>query len=159
MSLIMSRSLSPSTMRVATGEELSSTMSASFCYWGSQMITGLIDTFSILWGEFARVLYVADERYMMRLLVRARVKDVQKVPQFIVYEDPDTIDDESWTFQREALQHIPQGGGRPDEDPVPENLNLELGLPFHFFGLSQPVNELNASENLVQEQNQGPWNP
>ena len=50
-------------------------------------------------GNFARVLlYEADERYLARLLVRARVKDVQKVPQFIVYEDPDTIDGESWTI-------------------------------------------------------------
>ena len=59
-------------------------------------------------GTFARVLlYEADERYLARLLVRARVKDVQKVLQFIVYEDPDTIDGESWTIQCEVLQHKP----------------------------------------------------
>lgn len=59
-------------------------------------------------GKFARVLlFEADERYLARVLVRARVKDVTKVPQFVVYEDPDIVDGESWTIQCEVLQHKP----------------------------------------------------
>lgn len=47
-------------------------------------------------GNFARVLlYEADERYLTMLLVRARVKDVRKVPQFIVYEDSEVVGGES----------------------------------------------------------------
>jgi len=47
-------------------------------------------------GEFARVLlWEKDDRLLCRLMVRARVTDIQKVPQFIVYSDPDTVDDDS----------------------------------------------------------------
>ena len=105
------------------------------------------------------LIFEADERYMTRLLVRARVKDVQKVPQFIVYEDPDTIDGESWTIQCEVLQQKPQGGGPPDEDPIPENLDLELGLPFDFFGLGQPVNGTFGQPKQEQEQEGNDWDP
>lgn len=92
-------------------------------YWSQRHIQQAVRT-------FARVLlFEADERYKTRLLVRARVKDVQKVPQFIVYEEPDTIDGESWTIQCEVLQHAPPGHGPHAEDPILEDLNLELGLP------------------------------
>lgn len=63
------------------------------------------------------------------------------VPQFIVYGDPDTFDGESWTIQVEVLQHHTQANGPPEEG------NLELGLPFDFFGLGQPVNGPNVDLN------------
>ncbi|CAD6266798.1 unnamed protein product [Miscanthus lutarioriparius] len=88
----------------------------------------------------------------------ARVKDVQKVPHFIVYEDPDRIDGESWTIQCEVLQHKPQGEGPPDEDAIPD-LNLELGPPFDFFGLGQPVNGPNHQHEQNQWQQQNAWDP
>lgn len=78
--------------------------------------------------------------------------NVQKVPQFIVYGDPDTLDGESWTIQVQVLQHQPQAAGPPVEDPIPVNLNLELGLPFAFYALGQPVigpnMDLNFGQNL-----------
>jgi hypothetical protein len=85
--------------RVGTGEELNSTMSVdSYCwvflndYWFVRHVQHAV-------GGFARVLLMeADDRFKARLLVQARVKDVQKVPQFIVFEDPDTIDGDSWTI-------------------------------------------------------------
>lgn len=105
-------------------------------YWSERHIQHAV-------GGFARVLvFEADERYKTRLLVRAKVKDVQKVPQFLVYEDPEVSDGENWTIQCEVLQHKPQGDGPPQEDPIPENLELELGLPFDFIGLGQPANGL-----------------
>jgi len=39
------------------------------------------------------------------------------------------------------------------------NLNLELGLPFDFFGLGQPVNGPNVTNNQMQGQEQGAWDP
>jgi len=41
------------------------------------------------------LLWEKDDRLLCRLMVRARVTDIQKVPQFIVYSDPDTVDDDS----------------------------------------------------------------
>lgn len=87
------------------------------------------------------------------------MKDVRKVPRFLVYEDPDTIDGESWTIQCEVLQHKPQGEVPPVEDPLPENLNLELGMPFDFFGLGQPVNGVAEQDDLDLNQNQQGWEP
>lgn len=102
-------------------------------------------------GTFAKVLlFVAEDRYKTRLLLRVRVTNVEKVPQFIVYGDLDTVAGESWTVQVEVLQHLPQADGPPAEDPILVNLNLELGLPFYFYGLGQPV----IGQNLDQEQDQ-----
>lgn len=107
-------------------------------------------------GTFAKILlFVADDRYKTRLLLRARVSDVQKVPHFIVYGDPDTIDGESWTVQVEVLQHLPQAAGPPAEDPIPINLDLQLGVPFDFYGLGQPANGPNLENN--REQNPDGW--
>lgn len=110
-------------------------------------------------GNFARVLlYEADERYLTMLLVRARVKDVRKVPQFIVYEDSEVVGGESQTVQVEVLQHHPQANGPPEEDTIPEEVDPEVGMPVDFFGLGQPVNGLNVDLNQEQDQGaQDPW--
>jgi hypothetical protein len=65
-----------------------------------------------------------------------------------VYEEPNTIDVYSWTIPCEVLRQKPQGLAPPQEDPIPVNLNLELGLPFDFFGLGQPVNGPNNVPNI-----------
>jgi len=49
------------------------------------------------------------------------------------------------------LQHKPQDGGPPIEDPIPVDLDSELGMPFDFFGLGQPIN----GPVVLDEQNQG----
>jgi len=47
------------------------------------------------------------------------------------------------------MRHHQQAGGPPDEDPIPEDIDMEAGVPFDFFGLGQPVNGLQgqAQEN------------
>lgn len=120
-------------------------------YWSEKHIQNAL-------GTFAKVLlWEADDRLLTRLLVRAKVKDVEKVPHFIVYEDPHNVDGESWTIQCEVLKHKPQDEGPPEENPIPENLDLEISPPYDFFGLGQPINGQNAEQN--QGQNQGAWNP
>jgi hypothetical protein len=47
------------------------------------------------------------------------------------------------------------GRGPPVEDPIPVNLDLELGLPFDFYGLGQTINGPNVDPN--PEQNQDGW--
>lgn len=122
-------------------------------YWTKRHIHSIV-------GEFARVLlWVADDRFRCRLLISARVTDLEKVPQFIVYADPDTIDRGSWTLQCEVLQHHPQQQGPPIEDPIPEDVDMEAGAPFDFFGLGQPVNGLNGQGELIDNQQQDAWDP
>ena len=113
-------------------------------YWTERHIHNVV-------GEFARVLlWETDDRFRCRLLVRARVTDLEKVPQSIVYADPDTIDGESWTIQCEVLQHHPQQQqGPPVEDPIPDDVDIEAGVPFDFCGLGQPIH----GPNVQDEQN------
>lgn len=111
-------------------------------------------------GEFARVLlWEHDDRLQCRLLVGARVTDVQLVPQFIVYSNSDTVDGESWTLQCEVLQHHPAEQVPPQEDPIPEDIDMEMGVPFDFFSLGQPVGGPEVLEDQNQEAQQGNWNP
>lgn len=107
-------------------------------------------------GEFARVLlFEAEERHCCRLIIRARVTDLEKVPQFIVYSDPDVVDGDSCTLQCEVLQQHPQQQdlGPPPEDPVPDEMEIEPVIPFDFFGLGQPANE-NGDQAQVNDQNE-----
>jgi hypothetical protein len=72
-------------------------------------------------------------------MVRARVMSVEAVPQFIIYSDPINVNGDSWTIQCEVVQHHQAGGGPPEEDPLPNELELEAHVPYDFFGLGQPV--------------------
>lgn len=73
------------------------------------------------------------------------------------------MDGESWKIQCEVLQHHHSEEGPPEEDPVPEDVNFENGVPFDFFGLGQPVLGANNQDdqNLNQEQDpaQNAWDP
>lgn len=53
-----------------------------------------------------------DKRYMTRLIIKARVLDLQSVPHFIVYSKNPGFEGESWTIQCEVLQSELLGGGR-----------------------------------------------
>lgn len=89
-------------------------------------------------GSFGKYLYWQKEnRRLTRVIIRARVIDLQSVPHFIVFSETAGLDSDSWTVQCEILQHNLLGGGPPLEDPVPE-LPVGDGAPFAFFGQGQP---------------------
>jgi len=49
---------------------------------------------------FGRVIsWVDDERYLTRILVRARVIDLESIPQFLVLTEGEGFHGESWTIQ------------------------------------------------------------
>lgn len=122
-------------------------------YWTERHIHSIV-------GEFGRVQrWVADDRMRCRLLVRITVSSLDKVPQFILYDDPEKANGESWTLQCEVLQPHQVQQGPPIEDPLPENVDMEMGLPFDFFGLGQPVNGLNEQEDNLGNQQQDAWEP
>jgi hypothetical protein len=61
-------------------------------YWTERHICSIV-------GDFGRVQrWVADDRMKCRLLVRITVASLDRIPQFIVYEDPEKANGESWTL-------------------------------------------------------------
>ena len=93
--------------------------------------------------------WINNRRRLTRLLVRARVADLQSVPQWIVFSDGIGNDLDSWTIQCEIVSHEFVGGGPPPEDPAPHHLDHRA--PFDFFGLGQPGA---GPVNAVQQNNQ-----
>lgn len=112
-------------------------------------------------GSFGRFLFwQEEERRLTRVIIRARVTDLQSVPHFIVFSESEGLDNDSWMVQCEILQHNLLGAGPPIEDLVPK---LPVGdeAPFAFFGLGQPgagpVKEPQEPEH-VEEHNLGGQN-
>ncbi|KAJ1266166.1 hypothetical protein BS78_08G130200 [Paspalum vaginatum] len=114
-----------------------------------------------------------DKTHLSRLIVKARVIDLESVPQFLVFSDADAFRGESWTVQCYVLQDTLLGGLPPDEDPAPD-APMNPHAPFDFFGLGQPGhgpligqgNLLGDQENLAdgnnadngqQDQDWDPW--
>jgi hypothetical protein len=61
------------------------------------------------------------------------------------------INGDSWTIQCEVVQRQDLGDEPPEEDPMPNELEMGAFVPFDFFGLGQPVEQ----QDQEQEQNQG----
>jgi hypothetical protein len=118
-------------------------------YKSERHIPNAISSFgrTILWEE--------SDSYPGRVMIRARIMSVEAVPQFIVYTDPINADGDSWTIQCEVMQHH-MVLEPPEEDPLPNEPELEAQIPFDFFGLGQPVPQQNQNEEHEQneEQNQ-----
>lgn len=63
-------------------------------------------------ASFGKLMYWHNKKRMMtRLIVKARVVDLQLVPQFIVYSETQGLESDSWTVQCEVLQSRLLGGG------------------------------------------------
>jgi len=99
-------------------------------YWETDYIQDAICYFGRLDN------WINNRRRLTRLLVGARVADLQSVPQWIVYSDGVGNDLDSWTIQCEIVSHDFVGGGPPPEDPAPHHLDHLAS--FDFFGLGQP---------------------
>ena len=56
---------------------------------------------------------------LARLIVKARVLDLESVPQFIVLSDAEDFHGESWTVHCEVISDEVLHGLAPDEDPLP----------------------------------------
>lgn len=102
-------------------------------YWKQEYVDTVMRPFgkAITWDN--------DPDHLTRLLVRARVVDLESIPHFIIFSDTVGYEGDSWTIQVEILQHEHLGNGPPDEKPVlaPEQYQ---GPPlFDFLGLGQQV--------------------
>lgn len=110
---------------------------------------------------FGRVLaWEDDQNHLARLIVRAQVLDLERVPQFIVVTDAEGFHGHSWIVQCEVIEQQLLGALPADEEPVPDNMD-DLHPIFDFFGFgqeAQPQPELAIQEeeqNNVQNNDQG----
>lgn len=105
-------------------------------------------------SSFGKLLHWRNDRSrLVRLILKARVLDLQSVPQFIVLSDTVGLESDSWTVQCEILQSRLLGAGPQDEDPMPVN-PIPVGAPFDFFGLGQPGNGPAQIQDVQQDENQ-----
>lgn len=115
--------------------------------------------------SFGRVLnWEHDDRKLGRIIVRARVIDLVKVPQWIVLSEGEGFEGESWTIQCEILQKNPLGG-LPAEEDEPPSPGQDPHAPFDFFGHGQqgpgpaPFQPVEDQPNPAAIANEGwaPW--
>jgi hypothetical protein len=85
------------------------------------------------------ILYEVSDEFPGRVMARVRITNLQEVPHFIVYSDSHNVHGDSWTVQCEIIQHNDLAVAPPEEDPVPDELEMGDHVPFDFFGLGQPV--------------------
>ncbi|KAG0512725.1 hypothetical protein BDA96_10G038600 [Sorghum bicolor] len=107
-------------------------------YWEDEFIESCL-------GPFARIIdwhkdkTEADTTDLSKLLVKARVVDLENIPHFSVFSDGLGLNGQSWSVQCEILQHEFIGPMPPDEEQVPPP-PPDGGPPmFDFFGLGQPL--------------------
>lgn len=105
-------------------------------------------------SEFGQlILWEESSAYPGRVMARVRVTSAQGVPQFIAYSDAMDGNGESWTIQCEVLQRTQLGNEPPEEDPIPDELDVGEHVPYDFFGLGQPVVQQGQNDQ-VQDQDQ-----
>jgi hypothetical protein len=106
-----------------------------------------------------------DPANLARILVKARVTNLEDVPRHIVFSETDGFQGQSWTIQCEIIHQAMLGAQRSDEDPAPDNDPQVLNdPPFDFFDLGQqaqhdPFN--NVDQDMEEEPhdvvNWGQW--
>lgn len=86
-------------------------------YWEDEFIDTVI-------SPFARTItWYNDPDYLTRLIVRARVTDLETILHYSVFSDGPSFDGQSWTVQCEILQHEHLGIGPPDGEQVAQPPN------------------------------------
>ena len=81
--------------------------------------------------------WIDDPTYINRILVRARVSDLEDIPNFLVVIEGENHHGQSWMVQCEVLLGEMLGGQPTDEDPAPGPGDIPQNGPFDFFGFGQ----------------------
>ncbi|TVU16868.1 hypothetical protein EJB05_37025, partial [Eragrostis curvula] len=103
-------------------------------YWNSVCIQNAL-------SSFARVIsWDNDRRNLTRLIVKARVVDLPRVPQFIVLSEAEGFHGQSWMVQCEILRQQMLGADPADEDDDPDHDPQEDPFDFHGYGQEGPGN-------------------
>jgi hypothetical protein len=99
-----------------------------------------------------------DPNHIARVLVKARVVNLEEIPWFIVSTEGSGFNGDSWTIQVEIIQARMLGGLGHDEDipSGPDDLQPEL---FDFFGFGQqgpgPNPHLQPHQQLPEPAHEG----
>jgi hypothetical protein len=107
-------------------------------------------------GEHDHIIaWEEDPNLITRVLVKARVVNLEEIPWFIVSTEGPGFNGDSWTIQVEIIQARMLGGLGPDEDipPGPDDLQPHF---FDIFGFGQPGHGLAFQ---LQPQQQQPRQP
>ncbi|TVU38188.1 hypothetical protein EJB05_11544, partial [Eragrostis curvula] len=111
-------------------------------------------------NTFGRVTSWDDDRSCLtRIIVRAKVLDLKKVPHFIIVSEMEGFKGHSWTVQCEIIQQRLLDVQPADEDPDPDSDPENWPYDFHGYGQHGPAPwqpEENAAED--QNNNQQPLN-
>lgn len=67
-------------------------------YWEEEYIDTVVGPFGSMLSQHK------DPEQRTKLLVKARVVDLEPIPHFIVFTDAEAMDSDSWTIQVEVLQ-------------------------------------------------------
>jgi hypothetical protein len=78
-----------------------------------------------------------DRDHLARLIVRARVSDLQDVPYFLMLTEVEEFQGESWAVQIKIVEQEMLGALSADEEPVPVQQVQDNHMSFDFFGLGQ----------------------
>jgi hypothetical protein len=98
-------------------------------HWNHECIQNAISSFGRL------LLWENDRAHLARLLVKARVTELESDPHFLVISEAEGFQGKSWMMQCEILDEHLLGGLLADEEPIPE-LNANGQPPIDdFFGL------------------------
>jgi hypothetical protein len=82
-----------------------------------------------------------DHANLARILVKARVTDLEAIPKLIIFSEPEGFAGQSWTIQCEIIHENLLGAQPTYEDDAPLDDRMEHNPPFDFFGLGQPANQ------------------
>jgi hypothetical protein len=74
-----------------------------------------------------------DRSNLVRLLVRARVTELQDVPHYILFTDMEGYQGQSWIIQCEILEQNLLGVEATDEEQVPMVNAMGQPPPYDFF--------------------------
>jgi hypothetical protein len=86
--------------------------------------------------SFGRVLHWEEDHInLARILVKARVTNLEDVPRHIVLSEVEGFLGQSWIIQCEIISQMSLGAQPGDEDPTPDDDQLDQEPPFDFFGL------------------------
>jgi hypothetical protein len=101
-------------------------------YWNFESIQNAVVVF------FGKVLlWENDKNNLARLLVKARVTDLQDVPHFIVVTETEGFHGQSWIVQCEIIEEQHLDMLLAEEDPIPPPPDNGHPPVYDFFGLGQ----------------------
>jgi hypothetical protein len=102
-------------------------------YWNNENLEATISSFGRM------LIWERDDKYLGKLIIKAKVTSLEDVPNFIVVTDGDAFHGESWTMQCEIIQQYMLGVLPQDEDMVVVNNDHPdpPNPPFDFFSFGQ----------------------